>query len=246
MLAIASLHNDYLVLSDLLADPRTSIPDGIDTCVPDVNVAEWNISKVFAYEFRFHDFMYRQWKELAATGWQPPDSPESRTSRWFVRNIWGPVLNWFFKFNATENRDAQLMTAAAQLASMNPAAFEAQRTRRRDGQGQHDSTARAIYNPVGMSMLDIAVPDFDDYVLRAYDVAAVQRLVRLSLEIRRRQVGYADTNAFMKQHPEWSTHPADGSAFMWNANAGEISIRTVATWPTDRRFAVRIWKKPAD
>ncbi len=246
MLAIASIQNDYLVLSDLLADPHTSIPEEIDSCVPDVNVAEWNIGKAFASEFQFHLFMHKQIREIIATGWQPPGSSDSRAVRWFMRAVWGPLGGWFFKVNATENLEAQLMNELARESSISPATFELQRVRYQTWLGQHDSTLHAIYNPMGKILVDIAAPTYGNYPLRAYDAAALQRLVRLSLEIRQHQIAFADIPVFMKQHPEWSTHPASGSAFSWNANAGEISIHTVSQQPADRRFAVRVWRKLAE
>jgi hypothetical protein len=49
----------------------------------------------------------------------------------------------------------------------------------------------------------------------------------------------------MKQHPEWSTHPADGDSFGWNPTTSEIAVHTVAKQASDRRFSVQIWRNPA-
>jgi hypothetical protein len=92
-------------------------------------------------------------------------------------------------------------------------------------------------------LVAIATPFYTDYVLRPYDAAALQRLVRLSFEIRRQRIAPAAVAAFMKLHPEWSTHPADGRPFVWKPASGEIAIQPVAKQPADRRFSVQIWRE---
>ena len=51
--------------------------------------------------------------------------------------------------------------------------------------------------------------------------------------------------AFMKLHPEWSTHPADGRAFVWNPETGEIAIVPVAKPQAERRYSIQVWQKSA-
>jgi len=77
------------------------------------------------------------------------------------------------------------------------------------------------------------------------DAAALQRLVRLSIEIRRQRIAPSEIAGFMKLHPEWATHPADGRSFVWKPSSGEIAIQPVAQQPADRRFSVQIWKGSA-
>jgi len=247
MLAVAYLQNDYLLFSDMIADPDIPIPDNIVSFLSEPTVREWNIGKVFASEFRFHSFFYRQTQALAAAGWQPPDSSGSSLWRWFDRVVLTPIAGCFFKFNATENLDARLMNELAGFAALDPTTFSALRVRYDKWESANADYVRlgTIYNPIGKILVAIAAPAYSDYPLRPYDAAALQRLIRLSLEIRRNRIPPSAIPAFMKLHPEWSTHPADGGPFSWNPSTGEVAIHTVAKQASDRRFSVQIWRNPA-
>jgi hypothetical protein len=100
------------------------------------------------------------------------------------------------------------------------------------------------YNPIGkvLAANSVAV-GFDAYSLRAYDGAALQRLAKLGYEIRRQQIDTSAIPAFLRHHPEWATHPADGRPFLWNAGTSEISIQPVAKQPAGRRFGIRVWQQ---
>jgi hypothetical protein len=84
-----------------------------------------------------------------------------------------------------------------------------------------------------------------DYPLRAWDVAALQRLVRAGYEIRRRQTPKADIAGFLSQHPEWATHPGDGRPFVWDPDALELRVQTIGEQPAGRRFSIRVWQPAA-
>ena len=247
MLAVAYLQNDYLVFSDMIADPNTPISDNIVLFLSEPTLSEWNIGKVFASEFRFHSFIYRQNEALSVAGWQPPDRPISSLWRWFNRVLLNPIGRCFFKLNATENLDAKLMNELAGFAAIDPSTFTAQRVRYKKWESENADFVRPgiIYNPIGKILVAMGAPAYTDYPLRPYDAAALERLVRLSLEIRRKQIATSAIPAFMKQHPEWSTHPADGDSFSWDPISSEIAIHPVAKQASDRRFSVQIWRSPA-
>jgi hypothetical protein len=247
MLAVAYLQNDYLVFSDMIADPNTPIPDNIVSFLSEPTLSEWNIGKVFASEFRFHSFIFRQSEALSVVGWQASDSSDSRLWRWFNRVFLNPIGRCFFKLNATENRDARLMNELAGFAAIDPTTFAAQRVRYKEWESENTDFVRPgiIYNPIGKILVAIGAPAYTDYPLRPYDAAALQRLVRLSLEIRRKEIAASAIPAFMKQHPEWSTHPADGHSFSWKPTTGEVAVHAVAKQASNRRFSVQIWRNPA-
>jgi len=104
-------------------------------------------------------------------------------------------------------------------------------------------SVRTIYNPIGKILVAIGAPAYENYIFRPYDAAALQRLVRLSFEIRRQRIAPSEITSFMKLHPEWSTHPADGQSFVWKQAPDEIAIQTVAQQPADRRFSAQIWRE---
>lgn len=244
MVAVSYLQTDYLILSNLIADPSTSIPPSIEEILPPSDLGDWNIGSVFAAEFRVQVFILKQTQEVSRSGWQPPDT--SGVQRSLNTALWGPVGRQFFKITATENLSARLMHELAKSAAMTPATFAAQRARYRRIESENTDFLRLgmVYNPIGKILMGIAAPAYEDYALRPYDAAALERLVRLSFEIRRQQIVPAAIPAFMAQHSEWSTHPADGRSFTWNAKAAQIAIHPVAKQPVDRRFSVRIWQKP--
>jgi len=100
------------------------------------------------------------------------------------------------------------------------------------------------YNPIGKLLAGIAAPAGVTYPLRAWDAAALQRLVRAGYEIRRQRIGPADIPAFLNQHPEWSTHPGDGRPFLWLPESRELRVQTIGEQPQGRRFSIRVWQAP--
>jgi hypothetical protein len=244
MLAVAFLQTDSLILSDMIADPRTVIPQNMDENLPQFDLSDWNISNAFAAEFRLHTFLYRQTQALIDNHWQPPDGMVSNAGRVWNR-VLNPIEGQFYKINATENLDAKVMNELGGFAALEPSTFSMGEARlKKWEQNQTDFVSvRTIYNPVGKILVAIAAPAYENYIFRPYDAAALQRLVRLSFEIRRQRIPPSEIAGFMKLHPEWSTHPADGRSCVWKQTTGEIAIQPVAQQPADRRFSIRIWKE---
>jgi len=242
MLAVSYLQTDSLILSDMIADARAEIPPNMDEYLPQFDLSEWNISNAFAAEFRVHTFLYRQTQALIDNHWQPPDTP----SGWRLwHRVLGPIEGEFYKINATENLSAKVMNQLARFAAVDPSTFSADQARFKTWEQKNTDivSVRTVYNPIGKILVAIAAPAYRNYILRPYDAAALQRLVRLSFEIRRQQIAPSAVPAFMKLHPEWSTHPADGRSFVWKPTTGEIAIQPVAQQPSDRRFSVQIWRE---
>lgn len=246
MLAVTYFQEDYLVLSDMIADPDTALPDNIDELFPAPDLSAWNIRKVFASEFRFRSIALRQTQVFLANAQPPPDGTDSQIGRWFDGTLRNQISSWFFKLNATENLDATLMNKLAGFAAIDPATFAAQRAQYRQWADANADLMklRTLYNPLGTIVIRIGVPAYENYLLRPYDAAALQRLVRLSLEIRRQQIAPAAIPAFLKLHPEWSTHPANGHSFAWSTETDAIAIHTIARPSSSARFWVQIWRKP--
>jgi hypothetical protein len=90
-------------------------------------------------------------------------------------------------------------------------------------------------------MVAIAAPAYDEYPLRVYDVAAFVRAARLGYEIRKARVSASDIPAFIREHPEWGTHPASGEPFVWDPQTRQIRVRQAARTPRERRFYVPVW-----
>jgi hypothetical protein len=244
MLAVAFLQTDSLILADMIADPRVAIPQNMDEYLPQFDLSDWNIRNAFAVEFRLHTFIYRQTQALTDNHWQPPDS----SSAWRMWNrILSPIESCFFKINATENLDAKVMSELGAFAALAPPTFATDQAQLKKWEQKNADfmSIRTIYNPIGKILVAIAAPAYENYIVRPYDAAALQRLVRLSFEIRRQRIAPSEITGFMKRHPEWATHPADGRSFVWKPSSGEIAIQPVAQQSADRRFSVQIWKGSA-
>jgi hypothetical protein len=161
-----------------------------------------------------------------------PSSWRNRTSNAFQTH--------FAKVNATENMSAALAAQSSALADSEPS----QCYRNREGyrgwlkENEPHLSAGSLYNPVGKILVALALTQNDVYPLRAYDVAAYQRLVYLAFQLKRQHIATSDVAAFLQTHPEWSTHPLDGKPFSWNAETGELAVNTLAEHPKDQRFSV--------
>ena len=231
MLAIAYLHGDQQLLADAIADSQAPIPVGPEDAqavAPLFPLDEWNIGEVFADEFRVQASILEQTHLGLHSGWTPPDVTGPK--RWLWR-AWEHVQAPFFKVNATENLFAEQMERLGRAAA--PGASSAP---------LYNPLSSFAYNPLGKTLAAIALPGYDDYALRAWDGAAFQRLVRLSYEIRRQQIDVNAVPAFMKQHPEWSTHPGDERSFLWDSAAGTIRVQTLGKDKSGRVYFVHAWR----
>jgi hypothetical protein len=243
VLSIACLQSDYLLLADLIADRHASLPGGApeaDFLVPVFDLRDFDLGSAFAAEFRLTAAVLTRSDDPSRTELGADGHPFEDFHGWLSRAE-NRITGHFFKINATENLFAR-QTARQMLAAANPGKF---RDSVRDGWLLEDQSVWTLplsYNPVGKVLAAVATPVYDNYPRRAWDAAALQRLVRLAYEIRRQQIDAAAIPKFMKQHPEWSTHPADGRPFLWDAGTGELRVQTVGKQAPGRRFSIRVWQ----
>ena len=247
MIAIAYLEGDYLVLADMIADSQAPVPLGAadaDGVVPLFAPGDWNIGSVFAEEFRAEVATLEQLQRAASTGLRLPEryTGDILLQSW---NRFGNIATaHFFKLHATENQFARQAAQLIASAAADPAAFTAKRHQPLESlpASEHPWTVGLSYNPIGKILAAIPAQGLTGYAPRAWDGAALQRLVRLSYEIRRQGIEPAGIPAFLARHPEWSTHPGDGRPFLWDAKNGELRVQTVGRQPAGRRFNIRIWQ----
>ncbi|HEX4647408.1 MAG TPA: hypothetical protein VH111_01155 [Steroidobacteraceae bacterium] len=247
MVAVAHLEGDYLVLADMIADSQAAVPVGAadaDAVVPLFALGDWNIGSTFAEEFRFEVATLELLQRASASG----IAVAERYSGDMLLRSWNRLESTagahFFKLHATENLFAGNAAQLIASAAADPAAFAARSRQPRVSPpaGEPSWTALLSYNPTGKVLAAIAARNLADYAPRAWDGAALQRLVRLSYELRRQGIEAASLPAFLEQHPEWSTHPGDGRPFLWDAESGELRIRTMGRQPAGRRFSIRVWQ----
>jgi hypothetical protein len=243
MLALAYLESDYLVLADMIADPHSAVPlgsDDADTAAPLFALRDFDLGAAFAAEFRVQASLLEQTQYLYTIGWTPQAALSAAPRNWTDR-LGSEVSGHFFKLNATVNLFAR---QAQRLMTLTPGPGVAAADKKLADSSLTAWGLLGAYNPIGKLLAGIAAPAGVTYPLRAWDAAALQRLVRAGYEIRRQRIAPADIPAFLAQHPEWSTHPGDGRPFVWLPESGEIRIQTIGEQPQGRRFSIRIWQAP--
>jgi hypothetical protein len=247
MIAIAYLQGDYLVLADMIADSQAPVPvdaADADVVVPLFALGDWNIGGAFAEEFRAEVFTLEQLQRASAAALRVAE----RYPGDFLFQSWNRVENvataHFFKLHATENLFARNAARLIVSAAADPAAFPAKSRQPPEPLPASERlwSLPLSYNPIGRMLAALVAPGLTDYPRRAWDGAALQRLVRLSYEVRRQGIEAAGMPAFLARHPEWSTHPGDGRPFLWDAKNGELRVQTMGRQPAGRRFSIRIWQ----
>ncbi len=234
MLAIAFLQSDYLLLGDLIADRDVDLApkeEYAESLVPLFDAADFDLGKAFAAEFRIQIATLRG-----------PGADARRGAGWLER-VGSRLTGHFLKPNATANllaRDTLRWMAVAG----EPAEFY-RVTESSTAWGDGNPGIRLVpisYNPLGKVLASVVTQPYRHYPPRAWDAEALQRLVRAGFEIRQRRVVPEDLAGFLRAHPQWSTHPADGRPFLWEAGSGELRVQTVAQHPPGWRFSIRIWQ----
>ena len=245
MLAVAYLESDELLLADLIADGDTALPapDGIDLA-PQFDLGDFDLGSAFAAEFRLMASALAQTDDPSAAAFGAGGEVPGALHGWLNR-AGNRLTGHFFKLNATENLIAR-QTARQMVAASDPVKFR-QALRVPRGwlpEGESAWSLPLSYNSVGKILAAMATPVYETYPPRAWDAAALQRMVRAGYEIRRRRLKAAEIPAFLRQHPEMATHPADGRPFLWDGKAFELTVQTMAQHPAGRRFSIRVWQAP--
>ena len=237
MIAVIYLQEDYLMLSDMIADSTidlSSFSNELEHLAMPIDQGDWKIGKAFTYEFRMMTNMLSQMGRDA--------DAQLDAAKWWER-LWGHLWFHFYKARATVNLNAKTMQQLITIADGEPektyAARDAYSTWVRKNLTFGLNFA---YNPVGKTLVGTPLPPYENYLLRAYDGAALQRMVKLGYEIRRQKIAATDIPAFIHQHPEWATHPVSGQSFSWDAEKSEIAMKPVGEQPEGSRFKISVWQ----
>jgi len=240
MVAVANLQGDLAMLADIIAEPKLDFAGSsmeIRAALDLVPESDWKIDSVFVHEYRVSAFMRDQ--ERAVRGLRPMIF--AGEARWWER-LFDRLATPLLKVNATQNLQAEEAVQRQRMGAAVPEAFLAARDAYRSWHEHRFAFGPAyVNNPAGRVFVGMDWTLYDGYALRAYDGAAFLRLARLGYEIRSRKIGDAAIPAFMRDHPEWASHPVDGRLFLWDGNKREIAIQTLGDQPKDRRFAIPVW-----
>jgi hypothetical protein len=231
-IAAQALHGDLLLAGDMVTDPGcdlTFLRDEGNALLSPFSLRNWRIGG--AYEVEMRDGA----PALAALSRGTSAGPWSqRANDWLGRQ--------FFEPQATENLEAQRTGELRALADGDPATY-------RERREAYDATVRRsarlsladLYDPVGKILMAIAAAAADESLVpRVYDVAALQRLVFLAYQVRRRDVPLRQLPQFMAQHPEWSTHPIGPAPFRWEPQSGRLAVAPAGQEPQRERFSLTL------
>jgi hypothetical protein len=239
MVAVASLHADFILIADCITGPAIDIEplnEALNSLLLPFDLQDYRIGNAFASEFRSTAAL------LKAITVANDDAGTPATSSSWRQKAWNAFQAHFFKINATLNLSAALAAQWSALADSKPSVFYQNRDSYREWlklNEPHLSPA-SFYNPVGKILVRIAVAQVDQYPLRVYDVAAYQRLVYLAFQLTRQHIATPEVASYLLAHPEWSTHPLDGTPFSWNAQTRELAVNTLGENAQGRRFSVTL------
>ncbi len=244
MVAATALQGDYLLLADMIGDPEVALPLGeqdADVLLPVFDPRSWDLGKAFAAEFRVNSSILRQTAAQMSAAAGETSGPAHRGVRAWLTRLDTRIERHFFKLNATENLFAR-QTARRMAVARDPGRWRSAPRELHDSLWEPRNTwaVRLSYNPVGRILAAISAVAYDNYPLRVWDTAALERLVRVSWQIRRQRVAVAALPAFLEQRPE-CRHPADGRPFLFDAATGTLRVQTVARQPAERRFSIPAW-----
>jgi hypothetical protein len=236
MLATAYLHGDLILLADFIEDPASDLrllDDALGPLALPFDPKDYKIGNAYAAEFRVTAAVY---ETITA-----PNAFSMAASNWWSR-MGNAFQAHFFKLNATENTGAAIAAHRVSLGNSDPGQFSVNLEAYRESLAQNEPhlSPAVLYNPIGKILVKLAENPNDGYYLRAYDVAAYQRLVYLLFQLKRQHIATADVPAFLKTHPDWSTHPVDGKPFRWNPQSSELAVNTLGDQAQGRRFSVTL------
>ncbi len=241
MVAVAYLQGDYALLSDIVADGKLDLKDSsseIRSLLELSDKGDWKIGGSFPFEYRINASM---WDQSRAAKDKPVWDSASDERGWW-RRFYDQITSPFFKINATQNLDAKVKMQLQKLSDADPAEFFAARGAYRTWLRDNvEFGVHYVDNPFGKIIMNVASNSYENYYLRAYDAAAFQRLVRLGYEIRSQKIGDKAIPSFMRQHPQWASHPVDGKPFVWDENKREIAVQALGDQPKVRRFSIPVW-----
>lgn len=231
MVAAGALQQDMLLAGDMVIDPGCDLAflhDRADSLLAPFSLQNWQIGSAYDTEMRWRA------RSLAAIPRVMSDAPWSqRADNWLGLQL--------FKLQATENLDAQRTLRLRALADGDPATYFERRAAY-DAWVRHSLPRHfpiGFYNPVGKTLIAISALN-ESFPPRAYDVAALQRLVFLAYQIRELRVPCAAVPQFMAQHPQWSIHPMNGRPFRWDPASGRLAVATLGHEPPQQRFALTL------
>jgi hypothetical protein len=264
MVAANALRANFFLVADFVAASLDAV--GTEDTLEDAELAlgstsAWSIGPAFARQFR-------QFADIVR--WQVPcEQPGTQLPKMCAEVSWwqrlsGRVSAHFYKRNATINlaaeRDRRLAELAATVTSTLPAGIDAYVRWSDDalGPGNDLSWSGSIgwlierarrkpfgfaYNPFGAVLVNNSSEPGVGWVRTISDAVAVQRAVRMGIEIRRMHTPPAAVPDLMRQHPEWSMHPGTGKPIDWDQAGGALTIKPASHWsgPERRRFSVPTW-----
>lgn len=237
--AMYSLHGNYGLLADIIADPRIDLSAHmreIEAMLAHVAPEDWKIAGALDHEFRVMgavlDDVEREYADPS------PEPPAPGKARWW--HVLPGSRSNYFRLNATKNLGARYMHEVRRFAEADAASHSAALDTLRRWRQQHLAPGIGYFhNPLGKYLLSVGAPTYDEYPLRAHEIAGFQRLVKLSFEIRKQGIADDAIPAFIRQHA-WAAHPVSGTPFAWDAVGRELVMAPMSKHHKKRRFRIPV------
>ena len=235
MIAVRIVADDCRFLSELIAMPAFRVDTHVNTLrsiLHPLTTAERSASRALRNDFSITSSMVKHLIDYSP----PVDSnpEEDRTDFW--TRLWGSkaMIALALKPNASINFSARYFTRLTVTADGAPARFD---ERSSELAAYRDELSRPgiswIYNPAGRTLVSMALPNYDEYVARMFDLAAYIQLVRAQLEMRIASPPSASVSQFPQQAGDETRNPYTLQPFQWDAATRRLLFESV---PRSRRW----------
>ena len=232
MVAAANYSRDLAFLADLL---QTSLGDlkphapRLTAMLKPIDRASLNMDALIETEF---GAMKQLLKDPAAAG---------KGQSGFLETLGVRLLRLLYRPNATVNAAFADYMQIRESLRKPPATL----TRNLDTQNKAADDAESglalldyIVNPVGKTLVKIAMPSFSAYALRLHDLDAMNRLLGLGAEIIAADVGAEDIAEFVSKSDARFFDPYSGKPMRWDAASKQLSFKVSDTLAKQRLFNV--------
>jgi len=215
MIAVRRLTSDLALLSEFFWLPSFDVHTHqalLRQMLTPLTPAERNAAKMFRREYEWASML------LAA-------NHEEVTRSGDLDSLNRQLARLFYKKQASLNQSARLYGGLQALGSHPPADFAVLKGKL-DGEARWMSEPGItwLYNPIGKTLVGIAIPAYSDFVARVFDLAAYVQLVRAQLEVQLAGLPSDKIPQFLDQAQAEARNPYTNQPFTWDATNRSLSF----------------------
>ncbi|OGQ85010.1 MAG: hypothetical protein A2289_13470 [Deltaproteobacteria bacterium RIFOXYA12_FULL_58_15] len=224
MAALALLRRDLQVLSHFasLVTGNSALFDPITPLTP----SERSLRKALGYELRMSARMNR---ELLGN---PDAFGDTAIPRWGIKR--------FFKPAHTLNLTYHLYAQWADLSELDAPEFARAATTIGTDPGEAVHWCDWIYNPIGVTILQLGAPTFGRFTGRAHDVDGLIGLVNLKIALKRAGIPESEAREFLQTNRQTFHSPYTVEPFQYDPETQELFFDGLNNEEESKRIAV-LW-----